>query len=159
MNDAYLLTGGNMGDREMNLARARELIGKRGGTIQKASGLYETAAWGKTNQPSFLNQALQVRTPLEPAEFLQELLKVEKEIGRIRLEKYGPRIIDIDILLYGNKILTSPQLTLPHPELPNRRFALAPLSEIAPALIHPVLHKTILQLLHECDDRLAVKKI
>src|SRR5690349_9825209 len=105
MNEAYLLTGGNMGDRESNLARARELIGKKAGQVRKASGLYETAAWGKTDQPSFLNQALLVKTMLEPAQLLKELLEVEKQIGRVRLEKYGPRIIDIDILLYDNKVV------------------------------------------------------
>jgi 2-amino-4-hydroxy-6-hydroxymethyldihydropteridine diphosphokinase len=159
MKDAYLLTGGNMGKREDNLIRARNLIGGQCGIIIKSSGLYETAAWGKEDQPSFLNQALHIQTLLTPHQLLQQLLLIEKKIGRVRKEKYGPRIIDIDILLFGTSVLNEPELILPHPELPNRRFALAPLMEIAPAIIHPVLQKTMVQLLDECTDPLPVKKI
>jgi 2-amino-4-hydroxy-6-hydroxymethyldihydropteridine diphosphokinase len=158
MNEAYLLTGGNMGKREENLARARELIEKHCGTILQVSSVYETAAWGKNDQPPFLNQAHHLKTRLSPHQLLTQLLSIEKKIGRVRQEKYGPRIIDIDILLYDNKILDAPRLCLPHPELPNRRFALAPLAEIAFALVHPVSKKTIARLLEECTDPLPVKK-
>jgi 2-amino-4-hydroxy-6-hydroxymethyldihydropteridine diphosphokinase len=158
MNKAYLLTGGNLGKREKNLARARTLIDHSCGAVTDASSLYETAAWGKTDQPGFLNQALAIQTALPPQELLSRLLEIEKEIGRVREEKYGPRIIDIDILLFDGHIVHDPQLIVPHPQLQNRRFALTPLAEIAPGLIHPVFKKTIRELLDLCPDPLEVKK-
>ena len=159
MNNAYLLTGGNLGNREQNLASARELIGQHCGTIIGASSLYETAAWGKTDQPDFLNQALHISTYLNAKQLIRRILKTEKLMGRVREEKYGPRIIDIDLLLFNNEILNYPFLKIPHPELPNRRFALLPLAEIAPGLVHPVMNKKIAQLLEDCKDQLFVKKI
>ncbi len=158
MNTAYLLTGGNMGNRKRNLSQAHKLITELCGNISTASSIYETAAWGKTDQPSFLNQALQIKTTLEPEALLKQILKIEKQIGRIREEKYGPRIIDIDILFYNDEIHKYPQLTLPHPEIQNRRFVLVPMAEIAPAFIHPVFKKTIAELLNNCPDKLEVKK-
>jgi len=159
MNKAYLLTGGNMGDRQENLATAHECIGQQCGDIISASSLYETAAWGKKDQPSFLNQVLEIQTSLSPQQLLKKILHIEKQIGRIRKEKYGPRIIDIDILLFNDEVYDYPSLKIPHPELQNRRFALVPFAEIAPDLIHPVLKKTIAELLIICPDKLAVKKI
>lgn len=158
MNIAYILTGGNLGDRQNNLAQAKELIGQQCGTISRASALYETAAWGNTEQPAFLNQALQIETKLNARQLIRRLLKIEKQMGRERKEKYGPRIIDIDILLFNEEIHNYPLLKLPHPEMQNRRFALLPLAEIAAGTIHPVLRKTISELLHECADQLDVKK-
>lgn len=158
MNTAYLLTGGNLGDRQQNLAAARELINEQCGTLITTSSLYETAAWGNTDQPAFLNQALELATPLNARQLIRRILKIEKTMGRVRQEKYGPRIIDIDILLFNNERHNYPFLKLPHPEMQNRRFALLPLAEIAPAVIHPVLHKTIAVLLEECTDELDVKK-
>jgi 2-amino-4-hydroxy-6-hydroxymethyldihydropteridine diphosphokinase len=158
MNSAYLLTGGNLGNREENLATARELINLHCGTIVKASSLYETAAWGNTDQPAFLNQALELATSLNARQLIRRLLKVEKNMGRIRKEKYGPRLIDIDILLFNNEKHNYHFLKLPHPEMQNRRFALLPLAEIAPGMVHPVLNKTIAELLKECKDELPVKK-
>ena len=158
MNKAYLLTGGNIGQREEHMARAQALVAARCGTVTQASALYETAAWGKTDQAPFLNQALELETILTPLELLDHVLAIEQEIGRIREEKYGPRIIDIDILLYAGHILHDCRLTLPHPQLPNRRFALAPLAEIAPELVHPSFGKTISQLLDACPDPLEVKR-
>ena len=158
MNQAYLLTGGNMGDREQNLADAKDLINGQLGTITAASSLYETAAWGNTGQPSFLNQALELATSLNARQLIRRILKLEKQLGRERKEKYGPRIIDIDILLFNNEKHNYPLLKLPHPEMQNRRFALLPLAEIAAEKVHPVFKKTISQILTECKDELEVKK-
>jgi 2-amino-4-hydroxy-6-hydroxymethyldihydropteridine diphosphokinase len=157
MNKAYLLIGGNMGNRLQNLGRAVDLLGGPG-TVRALSGLYETAAWGITDQPSFLNQAILLETDLEARTLLQAVLSIEKIMGRKREIKYGPRIIDIDILFYNRDIIHEPGLVVPHPEIQNRRFALAPLHEIAGDFIHPVLGKSIAELLKECPDKLAVKK-
>ncbi len=159
MNTAWLLTGSNMGERENYLEAARTLIAAQCGTVRKTSSLYETAAWGKTDQPSFLNQALELETPLNARQLIRRLLKIEKQLGRIREEKYGPRLIDIDILLYGQEVHQYDLLKLPHPELPNRRFALLPLAEIAGELHHPVLHQSINDLLATCPDTLDVRKV
>jgi len=159
MNKAFLLLGGNLGKREQNLEAARENINIHCGTIVKTSSLYETAAWGNTEQPSFLNQALEIRTSLTAVQLIRSILKVEKQMGRTRQEKYGPRLIDIDILLFNNDIHNLKFLKVPHPEMQNRRFALLPLQEIAPGIIHPVLNKSITALLDECKDELKVKRI
>jgi 2-amino-4-hydroxy-6-hydroxymethyldihydropteridine diphosphokinase len=159
MNKAYLLTGGNMGDRKQNLAAAYQYIEQQCGKISNSSSLYETAAWGKNDQPAFLNQALEVETSLAPKQLLKKILQIEKELGRVREEKYGPRLIDIDILLFNNDIYNYPLLKIPHPELQNRRFVLVPLAEIAAAVIHPVFKKTIAELLAVCPDKLEVWRI
>ena len=158
MNIAYLLIGGNLGDREKNLGSAKANIQEQCGEVFLSSSLYETAAWGNTEQPSFLNQALAIKTSLTPIQLMRQILKIEKQMGRIREEKYGPRLIDIDILIYNDEIKKTKSLILPHPELQNRRFALLPLSEIAPGLTHPVFQKKIISLLKQCTDKLAVKK-
>ena len=157
MNVAFLLIGGNMGNREENLQTAKSLIHQYCGKIIKSSSLYQTAAWGKTDQPAFLNQALQTETRLTAAELMRQILAIEKMMGRERKEKYGPRIIDIDILLFNDEQHDSPFLKIPHPEMQNRLFALIPLAEIAPTARHPVFKKSISQLLKETPDKLEVK--
>jgi 2-amino-4-hydroxy-6-hydroxymethyldihydropteridine diphosphokinase len=158
MNISYLLIGGNQGDRPARLATARNFIRATGGDMLLASSIYETAAWGKTDQPDFLNQALKVSTDQDAQAWLLTLLGIEEKMGRRRDQRYGPRIIDIDILFFNNSITREPGLTIPHPEIQNRRFALTPLDEIAPFFVHPVLQKTIRELLAECTDPLTVKQ-
>ena len=148
-----------MGNREETLENAGILIRQYCGTITALSSLYETAAWGNTNQASFLNQALEIDTDLQPGQLLRQILKIETRIGRIREEKYGPRVIDVDILFYNEEVHNYPSLKLPHPEIQNRRFVLVPLAEIAAGFIHPVLNKSIAELLDECPDPLEVSKV
>jgi len=159
MNTAFLLTGGNLGDRLQNLQQAYNLIEKNCGHISQSSSVYKTAAWGFTEQPDFYNQALQLETELSAEKLMGALLSIEKNMGRERDIKMGPRIIDIDILLLNDIVLNSSLITIPHPRLAERRFALTPLAEIAADITHPVLHKTIKELLAECKDDLPVYKI
>lgn len=158
MNEVYLLTGGNMGDRLLNLQQAYLKIEKQAGTILKKSAVYETAAWGLTAQNAFLNQVLLLSTSSGAQELLQILLSIEQQSGRKRVIKMGPRVIDIDILFFNNEIISTANLTVPHPQIANRRFVLTPLNEIAPGFVHPVLQKTITQLLEMCQDNLDVKE-
>lgn len=158
MNTAFLLIGGNLGERVENLHRAKDAISQRCGTVLSESAVYETAAWGLKEQPPFLNQAIALQTFSKPHALLKCLLDVEKSLGRVREKKYGPRIIDIDILLYDAIVVQTSDLTIPHPELQNRRFALTCLAEIAPDAIHPFFQKSIAVLLKECTDPLAVQK-
>ena len=158
MNKVYLLTGGNVGNRQQYLQESADLIETACGTITASSAIYETAPWGKTDQTAFLNQALQLATTLAPDELMKKLLAIEQMAGRKRTEKYGPRTIDIDILLFNNEMVHTPFLIIPHPQMANRRFVLEPLNEIAATYVHPVLKKTIAQLLQACPDPLPVKK-
>lgn len=158
MNEVYLLTGGNIGDRLQYLSKAKNQIEKRCGSIVQESSVYETAAWGKEDQKAFLNQVLRIETGLEPDTLLNTVLRIEEALGRKRELKYGPRTIDIDILLFNNDIINREGLKIPHPQMQNRRFVLAPLNEIAAGKWHPSLKKTISQLLAECPDPLAVNK-
>ncbi len=158
-NTAYLLTGGNMGDRKRYLDEAAGAVEKSCGRIILRSAIYETEAWGMHDQEPFLNQALCITTELEPETLLNSILHIETELGRRREIKYGPRTIDIDILFYGDVVLRQPGLIIPHPELHNRRFALQCLYDIAPDLLHPVLARTVKELLAVCTDPLTVHKI
>ena len=159
MYKIYLLLGTNEGDRHGNLAKALDLIGSKAGTISRQSGIYETAPWGKTDQASFLNQSVELESELAPLALLALLKEIEREVGRVSTEKWGPRVIDIDILFYGDQVIQEPELQVPHPYLPVRRFALLPMAEIAGGLVHPVLRKTIDELLGECPDGSEVVKV
>lgn len=159
MNSAYLITGGNIGNKGEELANAAKLIEERCGAIIDRSAIYETAAWGKTDQDSFFNQALVLETSLNARDLLNEILYIENLMGRDRLEKYGPRIIDIDIIFFNHQIIKETGLIVPHPEMARRRFVLEPLNEVIPAYIHPVYYQTVRELLASCDDTLPVKKL
>lgn len=159
MLTAYLLIGGNLGERSQNLQRAAELVEANCGDIIALSSVYETAAWGFNEQPAFLNQVLVLNTIVPPLELMDKLLAIEMEMGRVRAEKMGPRLIDIDILMIGEMEISTDTLTVPHPALHLRRFALEPLAEVAAAIKHPVFDKTIAELLTDCPDTLAVTKI
>jgi 2-amino-4-hydroxy-6-hydroxymethyldihydropteridine diphosphokinase len=159
MNKLYLLLGSNIGNSKKQLAAAQKHLAKKIGTVARQSRLYETAAWGKTDQPDFLNQVVVMRSDLTVTDCLKEILLIEQLMGRIRTEKNAPRIIDIDILYFNREIIKSEQLTVPHPAIQDRRFVLVPLNELSPNFIHPELKKTNHELLIKCSDKLDVKKI
>jgi 2-amino-4-hydroxy-6-hydroxymethyldihydropteridine diphosphokinase len=158
MNKTYLLLGSNMGNSRQQLMQAVKRIKKNTGRVTRQSKLYVTAAWGNTNQPDFLNQVIVLETKLPPAELIKNILSVEAAMGRVRTVKNAPRIIDIDILFFNREIIRQKDLTVPHPEIQNRRFVLVPLNELSPGFKHPLLKKTVHQLLESCPDTLDVKK-
>ncbi|WP_462219532.1 2-amino-4-hydroxy-6-hydroxymethyldihydropteridine diphosphokinase [Ferruginibacter sp.] len=159
MNTTYLLLGSNMGNSRQQLLQAKKNIQQQIGKIIRQSNLYSTAAWGNTQQPDFLNQVIIVQTKLTAAQTMQSILTIEKKMGRIRNKKNDPRIIDIDILFYNKEIIDSSNLIVPHPQLQNRNFVLVPLNQLSPNFKHPVLNKTIHQLLRNSPDKLTVNKI
>lgn len=142
-----------------NLETAAHKLERDLGTIVHKSSFYQTAAWGNTQQAPFVNQVLLVQTKTTATECLQINLAIETSMGRTRLEKWEPRIIDIDILYFNDEIINLPQLSVPHPHMANRRFTLVPLAEIAPNLLHPVLGLKSTELLKACTDTLEVEKI
>ncbi|MDB5199678.1 MAG: folK [Chitinophagaceae bacterium] len=157
MNSVYLLIGGNLGNRVETLAMVRLLVEKELGKLIKTSSIYETASWGIAGQPDFLNQVLLVETKFSAAEIMALILSIENKLGRVRTQKNASRIIDIDILFFNDEIISDPGLTVPHPEIQNRKFALIPMDEIAPGFIHPVFKKSIESLLSTSKDELEVK--
>lgn len=150
--NVFLSLGSNLGERIPNMRQAAKLVEKYVGKIAKASSLYETEPWGEENQDPFINQVLMVNTTLEPRDLLSAITKIEREMGRIRKEKWGPRTIDVDILFYGKRIIRDKGLEIPHPELHLRNFILVPLMEIAPELEHPILHMAIDELYMNSKD-------
>ncbi len=159
ITETYLIMGTNLGDRPAHLQQAIVEIERNIGSILNCSSVYETEPWGVTDQPSFYNQVLKVATTLDPLQLLTATLAIEKEMGRVRAERYGARIIDIDILFFDDLVINTDQLTIPHPRITERNFVLAPLAEIAPDLVHPVLHQTISEIWTAGNDQLGVKKI
>lgn len=149
MHKIYLLLGSNLGDRQKNIDNAINELKACGIIISRKSSLYNTAPWGYTEQPEFLNQALECFTSLEPVELLEEIKKIEKKMGRIDIVRYGPRIIDMDIIFYDDLILKTDKLIIPHPLMHKRLFVLKPLNEIAPDFIHPELKLSVKNLLEK----------
>lgn len=152
----YLHTGSNMGHKEGNLKRSRQLIEQNIGSITAQSGLFETEAWGLTDQPNFVNQALEVITSLSPEIVMERILEIENEMGRVRSKKWAPRIIDIDIIFFGRHIVKTENLVIPHPHMHKRNFVLIPLCEIAKDVIHPKFDLSVEQLYQCTVDQLKV---
>ena len=149
MSTAYIALGSNLGDREENLRNALKHLEANGVRVIKVSTFIETEPYGVTDQPGFVNAVCQVETELEPLELLRLLLKIELEMGRVRIRRWGERNIDLDLLLYEDACVVSEELTLPHPDMQNRDFVLLPLAEIAGEVVHPVFQKTIKELKEE----------
>lgn len=158
MCQVYLGLGTNLGDRLNNLETAVALIAKKVGKIIACSSIYQTAAWGNTNQPDFLNMVVGVETALNPKNLLENTQQIELEMGRVRKEHWGERNIDIDILFYEEIVLISSNLSIPHPYIADRKFVLAPLLELIPDFKHPIQNKTVRNLYLNCEDRMEVLK-
>ena len=159
MNNVVLLLGSNMGDRHFYLEKASSEINRELGKISRYSSVYETAPWGKTEQKIFLNKVVVLSSPLSAEELITRIISIEERMGRIRKEKWEPRVIDIDILFFNDEQISTANLTVPNPGLHERKFTLVPLAELMPGFIHPVLKKSIADILKELNDPLEVKKI
>jgi 2-amino-4-hydroxy-6-hydroxymethyldihydropteridine diphosphokinase len=159
MQALYLLLGSNRGNRLDYLLQAKKMLEIRFYACLAQSAIYETAAWGNTQQPAFYNQALVFTTDKNALAILKDIKAIEQQCGRVFSGKWNEREIDIDILMYGSMVFESAELSIPHMMLHTRRFALTPLYEIAAEIIHPVFNQTIESLLNTCEDSLAVNKI
>ncbi|HEV2615287.1 MAG TPA: 2-amino-4-hydroxy-6-hydroxymethyldihydropteridine diphosphokinase [Candidatus Acidoferrales bacterium] len=157
MKTVYLSLGSNVGDREKYLAAAINALGAHGIRVTRRSSIYATEPVDFVTQSWFLNCAVEAETDLMPRQLLRAIRQIENEIGRRRLVRSGPRVIDLDILLYGSSVVRTPELEIPHPRMAERRFVLVPLTEVAPAIRHPVKNKTVAELLAETSDRSAVR--
>ncbi len=152
-----LSTGSNLGNRQQNLADASGLIRGMLGSIRQSSSLYESPSWGYSSEHSYYNHCIEVQTELAPGECMQQILEIERMMGRERKGKgYGDRVIDIDILFYDDLILDLDRLKIPHERMHERKFVLLPLAEILPELHHPVFHKSVRELLEQCSDPVNV---
>lgn len=156
--NAVLILGGNKGDRNALLQCAVEAVSELGELTLK-SRIYETEAWGGVAKEPFLNQVIEIKTMYSPLELLAFIQQIEADLGRKRDEHWGDRTMDIDIIYFGNRVIDTEELQIPHPFLAERKFVLAPLAEILPGFIHPVLGKSSLELLNECEDRSEVKEL
>ena len=150
-----ILLGSNLGDRLVNLKQAIDSIASFSSILQQ-SNIYQTAAWGNTDQADFLNQAIEIQTQQTAENLMHALLAIESQMGRVRLQKWEPRIIDLDIIFYESAIHTTDFIQIPHPEMQNRAFVLKPLLDIIPHFEHPILKQTISQLWEKCPDQLEV---
>jgi 2-amino-4-hydroxy-6-hydroxymethyldihydropteridine diphosphokinase len=151
--NVYLSLGSNSGNRRQNIEAALGLITKQIGKIARKSHLYETQPWGVTDQDPFYNIVVMANTTQEPRELLENITKIERELGRERKEKWGPRVIDIDIVFYGKRIIRDKGLEIPHPEMHKRAFVLVPMMELDPEFEHPTLHTAMDMLYMDCDDQ------
>ncbi len=152
MTKVYLSTGSNLGDRLASLQLAVEALNNYPGiSVLRVSPVYETEPWGYLDQPHFLNQVVEIETEIPPADLLPVMKHLEKDMGRVPNFKNGPRVIDVDIILYGNQIVEQDGITIPHPSIAQRAFVLAPLADLIPHYIHPKLGVTITQLMEEID--------
>jgi len=159
-NQIYLLLGSNMGEREILLSKAVSEIAQNCGRLMQSSSLYETAPWGFDSNDWFINQVIRIESELNPRELLTNLLLIEKQMGRTRThEQYSSRFIDLDVLYFGQQILRTPDLEIPHPRLHLRRFTLLPMNEIAADFEHPILKKTQHQLLAQLKDNSVVRRL
>ena len=145
----FIALGSNLGDKENNMKEALQRLTQKGVTVCKVSDFMATRPYGVTDQPDFLNAVAEIKTDYSPTELLRILLQVEQEMGRKRIRHWGERNIDLDLLLYDDRIIDLPELQVPHPDMQNRDFVLRPLVQIAPDTVHPVLGKTIRQLWEE----------
>lgn len=159
IQELVVLLGGNLSDRLKTISDARDLLTRKLGPIAGFSSVYASEAWGKKDQPDFFNQVVVFETSLDPHRILEITTKVELDIGRVRHEKWAERLIDIDILFYGNEVVKDDDLVIPHPHIQVRRFTLEPLVEIMPQYIHPVKGVTMRELLANCDDPGWVEKL
>jgi 2-amino-4-hydroxy-6-hydroxymethyldihydropteridine diphosphokinase len=149
----YIGIGSNLGNRQENCLKALGLISAEAGSVTKRSSMHATRPWGAEDQPEFINMAAELVTEAGPQELLETLRKIEKELGREETYRWGPRVIDLDILFYDDLVIDTPDLRIPHPLMHLREFVLRPLSEIAPDRIHPVLKKTVKELLSEIKGK------
>ena len=145
----FIALGSNLGDKENNMKEALQRLTQKGVTVCKVSDFMATRPYGVTDQPDFLHAVAEIKTDYSPTELLRILLQVEQEMGRKRIRHWGERNIDLDLLLYDDRIIDLPELQVPHPDMQNRDFVLRPLVQIAPDTVHPVLGKTIRQLWEE----------
>lgn len=155
----YLLLGSNLGNSVATMALAKKRIAEKLGPVRRMSSLYQTAAWGKTDQPDFINQVIIIDTQLPASRCMQIILDIEKDMGRVRSEKNAARVIDIDILYYDKSVISMPGLEIPHPRISLRRFVLVPLNELSPRFTDPVTGQSVHEMLLNCPDKLDVKKI
>jgi len=158
MNTVYLQLGSNLGEREQLIFDAVQEISEHVGKVNVRSQIYESSPWRVDGQESYLNQLIEVKTLLSAQAILISVLKIENNLGRVRIEKWGERLIDIDIIFFNNDIIESPDLCVPHKHMHERNFVLIPLNEIASTFIHPKYNKTVEDLLKQCTDTQLVKE-